>query len=154
MWRRNVIAALVLMCVAAGYGYLSAQLPDRTLPNTPDPAFFPWINTVALFALAVILLFQGLADKRAAIEATPWGARQIAALLTLASFVLYLLALPTVGFLLATAPFVAALMLLFGERRPTWLAAGSVGISVFLFVIFSQLFNVFLPRGLLQGLLG
>jgi hypothetical protein len=154
MWRRNVIAALVLMCVAAAYGYFTTQLPSRTLPNTPDPAFFPWLNTAVLFALAAILLLQGLADKRTEVEATRWGALQIATSLTLASFVLYLLALPVLGFLLATIPFVAALMLLFGERRPTWLAAGSVGISAFFFVIFSHVFNVFLPRGLLQGLLG
>jgi len=154
MWRRNLIAALVLLCLTAVYGYFTTQLPSRTLPNTPDPSFFPWINTTVLFVLAAILFFQGLAGRRADVEATPWGARQTATLLTVTSFVLYLLALPALGFLLATIPFVTALMLLFGERRATWLAAGSVGIPVFFFVIFSHVFNVFLPRGLLQGLLG
>lgn len=154
MWRRNIIAALVVLCVAAAYAYFTTQLPSRTLPNTPDPAFFPWINTGMLVVLGTILLLQGIRGRRTQTGPTVAGDRVVPAALTLASFVLYLIALPILGFLLATIPFVAALMLLFGERRATWLAAGPVGVAVFFFVIFSYAFNVYLPRGLLHGLLG
>ena len=42
----------------------------------------------------------------------------------LAAFVAYLLVLPELGFVIATVPFFAALMVVYGERRPAWVAAG------------------------------
>ena len=60
MRRRNIIAAVVLIVSALFYGGLTAQLPTRTLPNTPDPSFFPWINTAIILALSVLLLARTL----------------------------------------------------------------------------------------------
>jgi len=60
MRRKNIIAAVVLIVFAILYGVLTANLPVRTLPNTPDPSFFPWINTAVVLVLSVWLLVQGL----------------------------------------------------------------------------------------------
>ena len=69
------------------------------------------------------------------------------------AFVAYLAVLPGLGFLVATAPFFAVLMVLFGEKRWTWVGLGSVGVTVFLYVLFRHGFSVFLPRGVLPDLL-
>ncbi len=155
MRRRNVIAALVLIAVGVGYGYLTSRLPVRTLPNTPDPAFFPWLNTVVLLGLAAVLLFQGVAvTARGGSEAaapSPLGHAPV--LWALAAFVGYLAVLPTLGFVIATVPFFAVLMVVFGERRAAWVAAGSVGVPVLLFAIFRYGFGILLPLGPLAGVL-
>ena len=156
MRRRNIIAALVLMGVGVGYGYLTSRLPIRTLPNTPPPSFLPWINTVVLLVLSAALLVQGLvltADGRDGAGQFPPRAR-VRAAWTLAAFVVYLAALPILGFVVATIPFFAALMVIFGERRVIWVAGGAIGAPLFLFVVFRHGFGVFLPRGLLPGLVG
>ena len=151
MRRRNVIGALVLIAVAVGYGYLTSRLPVRTLPNTPNPAFFPWLNTAILLALGAALLVQGLvaAGARQAAPPTPLADRSVIALL--AAFVAYLMALPGLGFVIATVPFFAALMVIYGERRAAWVAAGAIGVPVILFVVFRYGFGVLLPLGLLAG---
>jgi hypothetical protein len=156
MGRRNIIAAVVLLAVGLTYGFLTTGLPLRTLPNTPDPSFFPWINTAVLLALAAALLVQGLfftADDEAESAGIPVR-RHLPVLWVLAAFVAYLVALPPLGFVVATIPFFAILMVAYGERRALWLAAGALGVPILLFVVFRYGFGVLLPRGLLSGLVG
>ena len=80
MGRRNVIAALVLLVLGATYAVLTTQLPDRTIPNTPGPSFFPWVVTGSLLVLAAGLLVQGIRQwsDRPAAALGNGGARRIA----------------------------------------------------------------------------
>ncbi len=151
MRRKNIIAAVVLIACAILYGVLTANLPVRSLPNTPDPSFFPWINTVIILALSVWLLARGL--KQPATERAPDGTGQRRrAAWALGAFVAYVAVMPSLGFILATAPFFAVMMVLFGERRPFWVGGGAVCATVLLYVLFRHGFGVFLPRGLLAGI--
>jgi len=151
MPKRNIIAAIVLILAGLGYGYMTAHLPVRTLPNTPDPSFFPWINTTLLLTLSIALLIQGLVQaKPRGSAAVGGGAGRVWAALSL--YFVYLLLLPPLGFVLASAPFFAALMALYGERRPAWLVTGGIGVTVLLFVLFRYVFGVLLPRGLLESI--
>lgn len=151
MRRKNIIAAVVLIACAILYGVLTANLPVRSLPNTPDPSFFPWINTVIILALSVWLLARGL--KQPATERAPdETGRRRGAVWALGAFVAYLAVMPGLGFILATAPFFAVMMVLFGERRPFWVGGGAVCATVLLYVLFRHGFGVFLPRGLLAGI--
>lgn len=153
MRRRNIIAAAVLIAFSIGYGILTSQLPERSLPNTPGPPFFPWIATAILLALSLGLLASSVFGRdRAVLPAAPAAAR-LRALALLGGLVGYLVILPGLGFLLATIPFFALLMLLFGERRPLPVATGSVGVTIALYVLFRHGFGVFLPRGVIEGLL-
>ncbi|MFV2034031.1 MAG: tripartite tricarboxylate transporter TctB family protein [Halocynthiibacter sp.] len=151
MRRKNIIAAIILIAFALVYGYLTANIPVRTLPNTPNSAFFPWINTVLMLTLSVWLLAQG-------VRQTPNDTIEVAsghrhrAIWALAAFVAYLVAMPGLGFILATVPFFAILMILYGERRPVWIGGGAIGATVLLYILFRHGFGVFLPRGLLAGI--
>ncbi len=151
MRRKNIIAAVVLIACAILYGVLAANLPTRTLPHTPDPSFFPWINTVIILVLSVWLLVQALRPPAPAPTPTGTG-RNRRAVWALAAFVGYLAVMPGLGFILATAPFFAVMMVLFGERRPMWVGGGAVGTTVLLYALFRDGFGVILPRGLLAGL--
>ncbi len=156
MRRRNIIAAVALLALTAIYGVLTTQLPSRSLPDTPGPPFFPWINTVILFALSLGLLVQGLMGKTAETASAPSADdaadQRRRALWAFGIFIVYLLVLPGLGFLLATVPFFAALMVLFGERRWLWVTIGSVSMTVFLYILFRHGFSIFLPRGILPDL--
>lgn len=150
MRRRNIIAALVLLALGAGYGVLTSQLPARSLPDTPGPPFFPWINTVVILALSAMLLVQGLVSAGG--PAPTEGGARLRASWALGAFFVYLLILPGLGFLLATAPFFAALMILFGETRALRVAAGALATTAVLYFLFRHGFGVFLPTGLLKGI--
>jgi hypothetical protein len=82
---------------------------------------------------------------------TPAAGRQ-RAIWALAVFVVYLAVLPGLGFILATAPFFAALMVLFGEARPLRVVLGALITTGVLYLLFRHGFNVFLPTGVLKGI--
>ncbi len=150
MRRRNLIAALVLLALGAGYGVLTSQLPVRSLPDTPGPPFFPWINTIVILALSALLLVQGLRGADEPAPAKTEGRQR--AIWALGVFIVYLAILPGLGFILATAPFFAALMVLFGETRALRVAGGAIVVTGVLYLLFRHGFGVFLPTGVLKGI--
>lgn len=147
MRKNNIIAGLFLTVLGLAYGYLTTGLPERSLPNMPGPSFFPWIITVCLLVLSVSLLVQGL--RMAADDSKPEKpeAGSFPAVLFLGVFAVYLALLPFLGFLLASIPFFAVLMILYGETRKLWIASFSFGFPIFLLLLFRDVFNVPLPRG-------
>lgn len=154
MKQRNIVAAVALILLSMAYGYMTSKLPIRTLPDTPDPAFMPWINTILLCGLGVLLLWQALgktetddADRPGTVINARTGA-------FLAVFVGYIALLPVLGFVLASIPFFAIVMMLFGERRRSWILIGSVAGPLLMFAIFRHGFDIVLPRGALGSLLG
>lgn len=153
MRNKNVAAALVLIILGVVYGYLTAGLPTRSLPDTPDPSFFPWIITASLLILSVAMLVQGLrARGTAPAPDTAGGPRAPTVFLTL--FVIYLAVLPVAGFMIASVPFFAALMWLYGERRWGWIGSVSIVLPVILVLVFRNGLQIPLPTGALAGLLG
>jgi hypothetical protein len=149
MATRNLIAAIGLIALALWYGVLASGLPERGIPNTPGPSFFPWIITASLAILATALLVQGLRAARRSDALIAPGRPVVLGAVALTAFVIYLALLSVLGFLIASVPFFAGLMALYGERRPVWLVVGSVACPAALFVLFRHLFQIPLPRGLL-----
>ena len=147
MARRDLAAACLLLVVTAGFGYLTLRLPDRGLPNTPGPAFFPTVITLALAVLSLALLVRSLS----AVAVDQAGLPESIALrgwLVLGAFVVYLLAMPTLGFLTASVPFFAVLTWSYGERRPIVVVLTSVVVPAALLLVFRSGFQIFLPRGI------
>ncbi len=153
MAHRNIVVAIVLIAVAAGYGIMAAGLPERAVPNTPGPSFFPWLITITIGGLAAALLWQGVREVRGAGLPRGLGGFDRKAALTLVLFAVYLAVLPYAGFLMASVPFTAALIWLYGGRKPLLVATGSLAMPVLLFYLFREIFSILLPAGSL-GLLG
>lgn len=147
MARRDVVAAVVLLAFTAGFGFLALRLPDRGLPNTPGPAFFPTLIATALAVLSIALLMRGVRAAATEPSALPTGVTA-RGWLALGMFVIYLVAMPTLGFLVTSIPFFAALTWAYGERRPVVLALTSVLVPAASLVVFRSGFQIFLPRGL------
>ncbi len=154
MNQRNVAAAVVLILLSVAYGYLTSDLPKRTLPNTPDPAFMPWINTALLAGLSLLLLAGGLRATHLEPAAAPDPVGNASSGAFLAAFVGYIVVLPVLGFVLSSIPFFAVTMMLFGERRKTWLVLGSTVATILLFALFRHVFNIVLPRGIMPAIFG
>lgn len=146
MAQRNIIcgAGLLVFCIA--YGWLTMSLPGReAMPNTPGPAFFPWLIVTLVAGLSAAMLFQGLAAIRDGAQFGFGGKDDIdrAPIILLVSFLAYIVALPYLGFVAPGIVFFAVMMWLFGNRNPLWLSAFSVLAPVSLYVIF----KIILPRG-------
>ncbi len=149
MGHRNIVVAIVLIAVAAGYGIMAAGLPQRAVPDTPGPSFFPWLITIAIGGLAAALLWQGVREVRGPGLPRGLGGFDRKAALTLVLFAVYLGLLPVAGFVLASIPFTAALIVLFGGRNRLVVLAGSLGMPVLLYYLFREVFSILLPAGAL-----
>ncbi len=146
---RNVAAALGLLAFGAWYAWLSAGLPERHMPNTPGPSFFPLIIVALLIGLSLALLIKGIADLRAGRQADSPARLAPGALSALAAFFVYLGALPYVGFVVSSVIFFAVLMVLYGGRKPLLIGVAATLVPVGLFVIFRHGFQIVLPHGVL-----
>lgn len=144
---RNLAAGLVLLAVGIGYGLATAQLPDRTLPDTPGPAFFPWLIAIGLIGLSAALSVRGLIAFRQRVAVVAGYRLPHRGWLALGGFAAYLLLLPFAGFLFASVPFCGGLVALYGERRPIITLAAAILIPLTLFLVFNTGFQALLPRG-------
>ena len=153
MKQLNLIAALVLLAFSGGYAYMTANLPDRGIENMTEPSFFPWIVTTLLLTLTSILLVQSLLPSQAAAAWALSAAAKSKVAQVLGLFAVYVAVLPSLGFLVASVPFFGGMMAVYGERRPLWLVLGSIGVSVGLFYLFRLGFTIYLPVGVLKGII-
>ena len=146
--RRDALVGVVLLVIGVGYGLLTAALPNRSLPNTPGPAFFPWLITAAIILLSAGLLIQSLREdghESSHVSSSPDSRLRLFALIW---FVGYLVVLPYAGFLPASIPFFAGMMWFYGERNRLVLALAAIIIPCSLFYIFRYGFQILLPAGL------
>ena len=141
---------MLLLC--AGYAYLTANLPSRDIQNSTQPSFFPWVIVVCMSLLSIALLVQGLLPHfnneiqgRSSIPA-----KRIAIGLIVA--IAYLITLPWLGFVAANILLFVGLMYLYGENRPIWIIISSITISLAVFILFREVFQIRLTAGILEGL--
>jgi len=152
MRTRNLIAGVIMLLLCAGYAYLTSNLPSRDIQNSTQPSFFPWIIVACMSLLSFALLVQGLLPhfNSEILARSGIPAKRIAIGLVLA--IAYMVALPWLGFVAANILLFAGLMYLYGEHRPIWVVIGSIGISVAVFILFREIFQIRLTAGILEGL--
>ena len=153
MRRRNTISAIFLLALTMGYGLMTANLPTRAIEESTQPSFFPWVVTVCLFILSIFLLIQGLLPLGSKQIPSPLNVRRWKICSGLIAVAIYLTTLPQLGFVIANILLFAALMLLYGERRPVPLLSGSILVPIAIFLIFRDLFQIRLPSGILGGII-
>ena len=144
---KNVIGAILLLIVGLVYGYLSTQLPERSVPNVPGPAFFPGLVAILIVLLAIALLVKGLIGLKHEPAMSGGFSVPVLPLLMLGWWFGFVIVLPYAGFLLAGIPFFAGLMIMCEQRRWIIVLAGSASIPVILFYLFRNGLHILLPNG-------
>jgi len=138
----RVAYGLALALAAAAF-FVSLGFPrPEGAPSGPNT--FPRVLSLALAALALAGLFLPARDSAAGGD-EPVDTRR---LLTLGALsVAYLLALPVLGFISATALFVACTLAALGYRKPAQALAAGFVLAFALYGVFERLMAVTLPKG-------
>lgn len=136
------------MAFSLTYAVLTAGLPERSLPNTPGPAFFPWFVTTGLLVLSVALLIQGQRVPKRTSEQPAPSHITLTGWIALGAFVVYLMLVPLLGFLTASVPFFGVLTALYGQRNRLLVVVTAVAVPALVYVVFRYGFQMLLPRGL------
>ena len=150
---RNLIASLSLLLFCAGYAYLTANLATRAIENTTQPSFFPWVITACLTILSLSLLIQAVIPKFSQMVPKSSGIPTKRAILALVLSIIYLALLPLLGFIGANILLFSGLMYLYGERKLIKNIIFSILVSVVIFYLFREAFQIRLPAGILEVIL-
>ncbi len=125
----------------------------RTFPPVPGQpygsALFPTLAAAGLGVTAVLLIVQGLRSKTPLRQASAAErAGRIAAAVTIAALVFYLLLSEWLGFILSAVLMLVAMLWAYGVRRKLILPLALVA-TVVIHTLFFKLLKVPLPWGLL-----
>lgn len=142
------LIALFLFLTAVGLFIVSASFPDPGQDADPGTAALPRIISVGLAVLAVLLFIRA----EPTLIAPPREARFRSGAMVLAT-IAYALLLSPLGFVLATVAFMVAALYLMGVRKPIPLVAMPIALALLVYVLFTAALSVYLPQGLLEGII-
>ncbi|WP_417722015.1 tripartite tricarboxylate transporter TctB family protein [Salipiger sp.] len=147
---RDLIAGAVLLALAIGTFGVSIGITSKMKMGV-DSGYFPERAAVLLGALAIILLVRTVLRRRSdAAEDVEESGDTLNVLVVFASFIVYAVALPLAGFILATLVFfVVLLALLAPADGRNWLAFAAVSavMTLAIHTAFTRGFGVVLPSG-------
>jgi putative tricarboxylic transport membrane protein len=139
-------ALLLILGSAALYGAIDMGIGT---PEVPDAGFFPMLAALALAALAAVQLVVALRaptePQTATAESPP--ASPYMAPAVIACLLAYVPALQWLGFLIATALLVGAILAIFGIRRPLAYALAVPLMAGGSYLLFDLALGLPLPAG-------
>jgi len=149
MGKTEIIIGAFLMILSFAFYTLTYQFPEQTLAFSPK--IFPRFVGVCLFIISSVLLIQGIiAVRKSSREKKPKLTIDKAFLIRLFLGILigyaYTRLLPITGYVVATPPFIAGIMLVFNEKRWLKIVATSIITTSLLYILFRIIFRVPLPR--------
>ncbi|WP_110643337.1 tripartite tricarboxylate transporter TctB family protein [Salinicola sp. CPA57] len=150
----NIIFNAGLAALFVGLFLQAGDLPS-SMWEPLGAGSFPRLILGALIIFNLAIMVQSVAalrrtDREAGVGATHWFIQRRMAFATLAVFSLYALLMPWIGFALASLLFLLAVQVILGARRGRRLLIAGVIAAVFglgLYVLFSHVFLISLPRG-------
>ncbi|MFJ5758885.1 tripartite tricarboxylate transporter TctB family protein [Neobacillus sp. NPDC093182] len=139
IWAGAVIflLALFLFVLSLQYSYSSAL--------GPGPGFFPtWLSGI-LMALSIWYIYESVKGKNVSSESWPTGRSLKHILFIIISLVLFVILFSLFGFIVAGVIFLA--ILFYKEYKWYTTLLMSVGITVFIYLMFNTVLKVYLPLG-------
>jgi putative tricarboxylic transport membrane protein len=143
-----VIGAFLMILSGVFYG-ITFQFPEQTLAFSPKT--FPRFVSICLFIISAILVMQGTLAVRKGLADEPAKLTIDKAFLTrllcgmLIGYI-YTRLLPITGYVVATPPFIAGIMLVFNEKRMIRIGSYAIITTGVLYIFFRIIFKVPLPR--------
>lgn len=137
------ILAIVVLIVSWGYGFGSLK--------QPGPGLYPFLLGVIILPFSVILLLIGLKSEER--ESLFDKSALITFSLMVASFFLWIITLPFLGYVIGTLAVTYAFCKIMGLEGWIKPLIMSVCTALFVYLLFDVWLYIDFPRGLLEGIL-
>lgn len=145
MRRADLLIGIGLLIFAALYFRESFEITAGFASDRLGPAFFPRLLAGALAASALGLIWRSLGGRS---DATPLPPVRIGLFLwTVGLTLAYAFLLPSLGYLIATVLYVAAMIWLLGYHNLVGLVATTAGVTAVLYLVFARALHVLVPMG-------
>ncbi len=146
MKKYDIAISVILMAISGAMFSTAGKLPE--VDGAIGAGTWPRALSVMLFLLAALLLIQALAGRSA--DQDPFDVRSPGFRRVLAGagiIAAYCVLLKFLGFLIASAFMIFAIMRLMGEKRPWMLAGLTAAVLAAIYVIFAVLLRLPLLQG-------
>ncbi|MGP9724269.1 tripartite tricarboxylate transporter TctB family protein [Corynebacterium sp. AOP40-9SA-29] len=142
------IIAVIALIIGVALLILAAGFPEPGQPEDPGTAALPRLIGFALAGLGVLLLFNS--EKNTFL---PEKGARLRTVLIVAAGIAYTYAMTPLGFMLSTLVFMVVGLLIMGIRSPLRLVLVPVGVSVIVYYLFTAALGVYLPDGIIEGIM-
>ncbi|PZX02342.1 tripartite tricarboxylate transporter TctB family protein [Psychrobacillus insolitus] len=140
----SVWAGIIILCLGIVSLLMSLQYTYSGMVG-PGPGFFPvWLSGI-IIVLAIWYILESIKGKNVSAQDWPTGQSLKQILFIIMSLISYFILFLLVGFLLAAIIFLA--ILFYREYKWYVTVSLSVGITLFIYVMFNTVLKVHLPSG-------
>ena len=152
MKKYNYGISALLIVIAGLIIRNSLQMNESVSGTAMGPGVWPMILSAVMIILAIVQIVQNLLNKTGESQEEPIDFKSSSMkriYITAALVVVFAVLLKLLGFYISMAFLLVTVMLLLGEKRPVRLAAITVGLLAFIYVVFVLLLKLNMPAGLL-----
>ncbi|MCJ7858194.1 tripartite tricarboxylate transporter TctB family protein [Corynebacterium kalidii] len=142
------IIAVIVTALGAVLLFLAFGFPEPGQPEDPGTAALPRLIGGALVILGIMLLFNSERNTFLPEEGT-----RLRTVLIVVVGVVYALLMTPLGFMLSTLAFMVLGLLIMGVRSIVRLILVPVLVSVAVYYLFTAALGVYLPSGVIEGIL-
>ena len=145
----NLVAGIFTVVFGIAVYWLTLGFATQGLsPDPLGPTFFPRALGIGFVVLGLILVIAALRQKGGEKRTEPILSRgNLRMLAVIGLCALYYLFMDDIGFILATILFVAAVMVITGERTWWKMGVSALAVSLILYFLFREILKVMLPIG-------
>ncbi len=159
---KDLILGCVLLALSIAYTILARQIKTRPkmVPSYANSQIIPTLLGILLAILSVCLIVQGIRKLKADgdVESKKMSRVDLLSIvLTFAAMCVYILILPTLGFMLSTMIFLfAQITILAPKEKRNYLLFAIIAVvfTIIVFIAFRIGLSQMLPRGPLEALVG
>ena len=144
----EIIMSLLIFMASCYLYYEATQLKVFRAYKEVGPDFWPKIVLICLIALSAVLTVSHIITwRKSRSELSKWGEGWKRVLITVLLAVGYVYFLKPLGFIVASPLFILGMMLLILPEKKKMIPFTILGIMVMIYIIFSKLLFVPLPKG-------
>ena len=147
--KTNLVSGILMALFS---GYMLYVMPKQVkVPaydsGAPSPRIIPGICLIVILICSIVLIIQSLVFKKEKIVEFDWS-NEKPAILLIAILCIYVFLIIKIGFILASAITFTAVLLYCGERKP-FIYIFTIALAVGIYFLFTLVFHVSLPAGIL-----
>jgi len=150
----DAFVALCFMAVAAVVMWDSARVGAGWVSDGPQAGYFPFYIGLIMFISGAGVLVMALLTKKPNLTTFVEKGQLVSVLRVLIPTAIYVGVMPSIGLYVSSAVFIAVFMLWIGKYSLLWAIPVSLGVPLFLFVLFEIWFLIPLPKGPVEAALG
>jgi putative tricarboxylic transport membrane protein len=150
--RGDLIGSVLLILTGIGVIIESIRLKIGTLRG-PQPGFFPFVGSILLIALALVLLIRSWRGGEASDQPREAFGELRRPVILVVGMGVYAGVLDPIGYLISTLLIAAVVLRVLGVRSWKVISLGSLSLSLGTYLLFDRILGIDLPPGVLEGLL-